>query len=169
MKKAIRAALVLYLGCCAISNAHALPQWLQHPSVGAYALAALCFVWIAGAALLIFAPQIGRWFAVLGQVPQMICIAFPGYYYCIFSGIVATLGFSVLPDGDRWTWRPEFEFRGGTFFGLVFGTSLGMGYALVLNFGAILIGLIAFYGLREKKPNQPPEPTSGLAPGRGSS
>jgi len=44
--------------------------------------------------------------------------------------------------------------------------------ALLLAFPwSILVGIVAglFFGWRKKAPNQPPEPTSGLTPGRGSS
>jgi len=155
MKKAIRIVLALYLGWCLVPNVLAMSAAPQKANLATYAISVLCITWLAGVVFLIMAPKIGRWVTIGGQVPQLVCLAAPGYYYCLFSGFIAALGCSILPRGGHWIWRPEIEFRSGTSAGLVFGGQPHpeAGYALVINVGAILIGTLAYYGLREKKPN----------------
>jgi len=166
MRNVIRAALALYLCFCCIPILAALPTWLRAPGISAYALCALSVVFLAGAVFLVLAPRIGRWVAILSQVPQILCLAAPGYYFCIFSGFIATVGFSILPDGQHWVWRPEFAIRGGTSAGLIFGATPTpeAGFAVILNVGAVMVALLAFYGLREKKSGQVPQSAVGGAP-----
>lgn len=163
MKKVIRTALVLYLCLCSVPMLFSLPVLLEEPNVGGYALCILGSMLLIAAALLVLAPSVGRWATVLSQIPQVLCVAAPGYYFWIYSGFIAATGFSILPRDQRWIWLPEFEAHSGSFAALTFGDipSPQAGYALVLNWCAVLVALLAFYGLREKKPIQPPQTTPG--------
>ena len=166
MRLIIRVVLAFYLVASALGNESAVYAWFSHNlGVMVILFAAICGLSVLAALLIFIAPQIGRWFAIASQVPQLFQIVTPVGAFGTYLAYPLEIGVEIMPEQTGWHVDAVHKFRDASGFVGFIGHPRGgahVGYALVLNLTALAVALMAFYSVR-KSPNQPPlqTPTSG--------